>query len=35
MKDSIIDIFYFYFIFLKQNEDVNEMQKLIIIKKNL
>ena len=29
---SIIDIFYFYFIFLKQNEDVNEMQKLIIIK---
>ena len=29
---SIIDIFYFYFIFLKQSENIDEMQKLIIIK---
>ena len=29
---SIIDIFYFYFIFLKQSDNINEMQRLIIIK---
>lgn len=29
---SISDIFYFYFIFLKHNNDVNEIQKMVIIK---